>query len=186
MSTKKTKLIKSIKTINLNHKHPAKFGNLSTNSNETIKIKTNNNYNSSSILNIKSKNTLIVSHYKPRLQSAQLSNPCNKVSRSTLVTEKKTINKSYNYFDYNSKILNNDNKENKQNQVNLFFNNSLLNNCYNKKRAKVNDYFLKLNKFYNPNHNYSRIVKDEKNIINELIFQTKNNFIYFKLIIIIS
>lgn len=176
MSTKKTKLIKSIKTINLNHKYPAKFGNLSTNSNETIIIKTNNNYNSSSILNIKSKNSLIVSHSKTRLQSAQISNKINKISRSTLATEKKTINKFYNYFEYNNIILNNDNKENKQNQVNLFFNNSFLNNCYNNKRAKVNDYYVKLNEFYNPNHNYYRIVKDEKNIIKELISQTKNNF----------
>ena len=176
MSTKKTKLIKSIKTININHKFPTNFGNLSTNSNETIIIKTNNNYNKSSILYPRNKNSLNYFKPKPRHQSAQINNRFNRISRSTLANEKKTISKFYNYFNYNTIISSNDNKENKQNQVNLIFNNSLLNNCYKNMNAKVNNYFIKLNKLYNPNHNYFQIIKDEKNIIKELISQTKNNF----------
>lgn len=177
MSTKKEKIIKSIKTINIKHKFSNNFGNLSTNSNETVIIKTNNNYNTSKIINVKKNNSINISRPKPRLHSAQINNKFNKISKSTLAVEKNTINKFYNYFNYNNNIIsNNDNKENKQNQVSFIFNNSLLNNCYNNKNTKVNTYYLKLNKVYNPNHNYFRIVKDEKNIIKELISQTKNNF----------
>lgn len=177
MSTNKKKDIKVIKTININKKSSSNYANLSTNSNESMIIKTNNNYyNKSSILNIRKNNSFNIYKSKNRVQSAQLQNKSNQISKSTLTIEKKAINKFYNYFYYNNFLNNNDNKENKQNQVSLVFNNSILNNYYKNKTTKLNNYFLKLTKFHNPHHNYFRIVKDEKNIIKELISQTKNNF----------
>ena len=180
MSTNKSIDIKTIKTININKnkKLPSNYVNLSTNSNESMIIKTNNNYNKSSIFNSRLNHSLNMFKHNNRVKSAQLQNKFNQISKSTLTIEKKTINKFYNYFYYNN-FLNNDNKENKenkQNQVSLIFNNSILNNYYKNKRTKLNNYFLKLTKFHNPHHNYFRIVKNEKNIIKELIAQTKNNF----------
>lgn len=178
MSTNKIKDLKTIKTININKKLTSNYANLSTNSNESMVIKTNNNYNKSSILNIRQNHSLNIYKPKNRVQSAHPQNKSNQISKSTLTIEKKAINKFYNYFFYNN-FLNNDNKENrenKQNQVSLVFNNSILNNYYKNKCTKLNNYFLKLTKFHNPHHNYFRIVKNEKNIIKELISQTKNNF----------
>ena len=179
MSTNKNRDIKTIKTININKKISPNYANLSTNSNESMVIKTNNNYNKSTIQNFRqNNNSLYIFKHKNRVQSAHLQNKANQISqisKSTLAVEKKTINKFYNYFNYNN-FVNNDNKENKQNQVSLIFNNSILNNYYKNKCTKLNNYFLKINKFYNPNHNYFRIVKNEKNILKELISQTKNNF----------
>ena len=176
MSTSKKNQIKTIKTINIDKKLSSNLGNFTTGTDESMIIKTNNNnYNRSSILNIIQNNNLNLFKSKHRIRSANQNNKLNQSSKSTFTIEKKIINKYNNYFNYNS-LLNNDNKENKQNQVNFMFNNSLLNNCYNNKLTKVNNYFLKLNKIYNPHHNYFRIVKNEKKIIKELMSQTKNNF----------
>ena len=176
MSTSKKNQIKTIKTINIDKKLSSNFGNFTTGTDESMIIKTNhNNYNRSSILNIIQNNNLNLFKSNQRIRSANQNNKLNQSSKSTFTIEKKIINKYNNYFNYNS-LLNNDNKENKQNQVNFMFNNSLLNNCYNNKLTKVNNYFLKLNKIYSPHHNYFRIVRNEKNIINEFISQTNNNF----------
>ena len=181
MSSNKNRDIKTIKTININKKITPNYANISTNSNESMVIKTNNNYHKSTTPNFRQKNSLNIFKHKNRVQSAHLQNKANQISlisKSTLAVEKKTINKFYNYFNYNNffNIDNKENKENKQNQVSLIFNNSILNNYYKNKCTKLNNYFLKLTKFHNPHHNYFRIVKNEKNILKELISQTKNNF----------
>lgn len=178
MSTGKKIIIQSIKTINLKKKNSSNFQNLSTVSNDSMIIRTNNNisynnYNRSTTLNKWKNNLSRIYHPNHRVQSAQLNNKPNQISKSTLTMEKKNINK---FYDYKSNFLNNDNKENKENQVNFIFNNSILNNYCSNKPVKVNNYFLQLNKFYNPHFNYSKIVKSEKNVIRELISQTKNNF----------
>ena len=175
MST--NKLIKSIKTININKKYSTNFGNYSIGSDESSMVikTTNNNYLHSSI-NVRKRNSinkLFLS--KNKIQSAKLKNKFNLSSKTAIAGEKKTIQKFNNFFNFNN-LSNNDIKENKQNQVNLIFNNSVLNNCYNIKNTCVNTYNLKLTKFYNPHHNYYKIIRNEKKIINELISQTKNNF----------
>ena len=178
MSTSTRIPMKSIKTININKKLSTNTGNFTAGSDESIIIKTHNNiynYNRSSIINIKNNNNVSIIKPSQRIRSANQNNKFNKSSKSSFTIDKKTINKFNNYFNYNY-LLNSDNKENKQNQVNFMFNNSFLNNCYNNKLTKVNNYFLKINKIYNPHHNYFRIVKNEQNIINEFISQTKNNF----------
>ena len=180
MSTDKKKLIKSIKTISINKKNSSNFQNLSTVSNDSMVIRTNNNiiynnYNRSSTLNMWKNNLSRIYNSKYRVQSAQINYKPKQISKSTITMEKKNINKFYDYIN-NSNFLYNDNKENKLNQVSFIFNNSVLNNYYINKPIKVNNYFLKLNKFYNPHYNYFRIVKNEKSVIKELISQTKNNF----------
>ena len=164
-------ITKSIKILNIN-KDKKYQSNFSTSSNESVAIRTiNNNNKNYSMSNIKN-NSFNLYSSKKRLQSAKSISRSNK---STLTIGGGLLNKYNDYFKYNF-LLSNDNKENKQNQVNLIFNNSVLNNYYNKQKSKMNTHFIKLKKIYNPHNDYYRIVKSEKNIISELVSQTNNNF----------
>ena len=155
-------ITKSIRILNIN-KNKKYSSNYSTSSNESEVIRTfNNNKINYSMSNINNK----------RLHSAK---NINNSSKSTLTIGRRILNKYNNNFKDNY-LLRNHNKENKQNQVNLLFNNSVLNNYYNNKMSKLNTHFIKFKTIYNPHHNYYRIVKSKENIINEFISQTNNNF----------
>ena len=73
-------------------------------------------------------------------------------------------------------------KENKENQVTLVFNNSLLNNYYFHNRisflncTQVNNQFLHLNCPYDPHLNYLKITNNKKDLAKTFVSQTKNNF----------
>lgn len=171
MSAIKNEPIKSIKTINLNKNNQSCLGNSTTRSNDSMVIKTTFNHinNKSSIVNIQN-NSLNLCRPNQRVHSA--SHNFNKSAKSAFALEKKTFNQLYNNFNYDDYF--NNNKENKQNQVNFFYNDSSHNNNY--KFTKVNNYYFKLKNIYNPHRNNFRIVKSKNKIIKEFVTQTKNNF----------
>lgn len=171
MSTIKNEPIKSIKAININKKIQSCIGNSTTRSNDSMLIKTtfNNINNKSSIVNIQNYSLNL---YRPNQRVHSANHNLNKSAKSAFIIEKKKFNQLYNIFNYDDFF--NNNKENKQNQVNFFYNDSFYNNNY--KLTKVNNYYFKLKNIYNPYRNNFRIVKNKKNIIKEFVTQTKNNF----------
>ena len=177
-------LLKNIKYKDINKKLTF---NCSMSSNESDECKPINDNKIDSLTHLRKNNSLCLFKLKERSNSITATGipTINYSSKSIIPIGKRSINKYINktyksnsllYTENRAKKQYGENKENKQNQVNLIFNNSVLNNCYNNQMSKVNTQFLKLKKAYNPHHNYYKIVKDEKTIINELLSQTNNNF----------
>ena len=178
-------LLKSIKYININKKLTF---NCSMSSNDSDECKpTNENKIDYSLTHLRKNNSLYLIKLKERSNSITATGIPKKSysSKSTMPIGKRSINKYINNTYKSNSLLYTENrvnkhygenKENKQNQVNLIFNNSVLYNYYNNQMSKVNTQFLKLKNAYNPHHNYYKIVEDEKTIINELLSQTNNNF----------
>ena len=86
------------------------------------------------------------------------------------------ISSNFNFYSSNY------NKLDKENQVYIHFNNSILNKNYcniksnSFKLTKVKNQYLKLKNVYNPHINYSEVVNDRKHILQTFLSQTKNNF----------
>lgn len=108
-------------------------------------------------------------------------NGFNQTSKSSFVDQNQSINErtiSSNFNFYSS----NYNKLDKENQVYIHFNNSILNKNYcniksnSFKLTKVKNQYLKLKNVYNPHINYSEVVNDRKHILQTFLSQTKNNF----------
>ena len=171
-------LLKNIKHVNINKKYPLYYSSSSNESDEYRNI--NDKKKGFSLFSLRKNNLLhlLNSNERTRTKSAIHKDlyKLNYCSKSTITMEKRKIKIYINNNHRPNSLLNSENKENKQNQVNLIFNNSIINNCCNNQISKLNTYFLKLNKVYNPHHNYYKIVKNEENIIRELLSQTNNNF----------
>ena len=175
MLKKKSQPITYIKTINISNQPSSNFGNYSTVSNDSVVIKTNSNTKSRFLLTDNKKiNTLNLTGKKPGIQRK-----FNYSTKSTWACEKRSINRLNDYFSYIKDKKKNKENVSKENQVTLFFNNSFLNNYYkniNITRIKINKNCLQLNDEYNPNHDYYKVVKNEKGLLNAFMSQTKNNF----------
>lgn len=175
MLKKKSQIIKYIKTVNISNKLSSNFGNYSTVSNDSAIIKTNSNTKSRFLLtNSKKKNIINLNEKKPEFQRK-----FNYSTKSTWACEKRAINRFNDYFSYIKDKKQNKEKVSKENQVTLFFNNSFLNNYYNNiniSRIKINKNHLQVKDEYNPNHDYCKIVNNEKSLVNAFMSQTKNNF----------
>ena len=116
-----------------------------------------------------------------RAQSAKeikLKNKVNQYSQYNLTNDKNKIKKNNIQNNNNTSLLNKDkdNKNNKQNQADLIFENPVLYNYYYKNNTRANNYYISLNKIYNPYKSNYKIVKNKKNIIRAFSSQTKNNF----------
>ena len=187
MSTPKKLPIKIIKSININEKISYNPDNYSTRTNDSMIIRTNNNtYNRPILSNVKKSNFL---NFNQITQDSRNRDKISIYSKSAWTIEKNNIKKYKNYFSNNILLKNKNNKikENKENQVTLIFNNSILNNYYsnininnfNKNKLnspKIKKYILNLDEAYSPNKDYFRIIKSKKGLVNEFISQTKNNF----------
>ena len=176
MLRKKSQPIKYIKTINISNRVSSNFGNYSTVSNDSVIIKTNSNTKSRFLLtDSKKKNILNINDKKPGTNRK-----FSYSTKSTWACEKRAINRFNDYyFSYIKDKKKNKENASKENQVTLFFNNSFLNNYYNNiniSRIKINKNCLQLKDEYNPTHDYYKIVKNEKSLLNAFMSQTKNNF----------
>ena len=175
MLRKKSQPIKYIKTININNKTPSNFGNYSTVSNDSVIITTNSNSKSRFLLTDSRKKNIFNSNEK----NPGLKRKFNYSTKSTWASERRAINRFNDYFSYNKDKKKNKENISKENQVTLFFNNSFLNNYYNNiniNRIKINKNCLKLNDEYTPHNDYYKIVKNDKNLVNAFMSQTKSNF----------
>ena len=176
MLRKKSQPIKYIKTINISNRVSSNFGNYSTVSNDSVIIKTNSNTKSRFLLtDSKKKNILNINDKKPGTNRK-----FSYSTKSTWACEKRAINRFNDYyFSYIKDKKKNKENASKENQVTLFFNNSFLNNYYNNiniSRIKINKNCLQLKDEYNPTHDYYKIAKNEKSLLNAFMSQTKNNF----------
>jgi hypothetical protein len=169
MSTQKKNFMNSIKTINIkNKKILSNTISISTRSNDSTIIKINNqNNNNKTEQKTKIK---LENRFSDNSRLCSANNYFIKSSKSFFTLEKQPLNKNNEILNYGASL----NKQNKQNQVNFYYNDNLFNDRY--RVTKVTNHYFKLKNVYNPHNNNFRIVKKKKNLIKEFMRQTKNNF----------